>query len=99
MNEKFVESIKERIASLENESAKKNERIDQLEKRLVATSKILSTRLGFENKEQEKLQHKISQIAQKFSEDLNKKTSSTDVIAILKLYHEGKLPFGSHAKL
>ena len=37
MNEKYLESIKDRIASLENESTKKNDRIDQLEQRLAAS--------------------------------------------------------------
>ena len=99
MNEKYLESIKDRIVSLEIESTKKNERIDQLEQRLKAASKLLSSQIRFTREEGEKIFQQISMIEQKKSEGLNEKTSSSDVIAILKLYHEGKLPFGPHAKL
>ena len=99
MNEKYLESIKDRIVSLEIESTKKNERIDQLEQRLKAASKLLSSQIRFTREEGEKIFQQISMIEQKKSEGLNEKTSSSDVIAILKLYHEGKLPFGPYAKL
>ena len=59
MNEKYLESIKDRIVSLEIESTKKNERIDQLEQRLKAASKLLSSQIRFTREEGEKIFQQI----------------------------------------
>ena len=99
MNEKHIKSIKERIAALEGESIASNDRIDQLEQRLRATSKLLSSQLRFAKDERDNIQNEISKIDRSTTQKLNEKTTTSDVIAIVKLYHEGKLPFEPHSKL